>query len=94
MDEVDAMILGVTAYEMFAAGWPEVSEQDAFGNRLSGLCKYVASRTLTAAPFGRLAGRDDHRRFGGHRARLSKPTGKLSCYGAVWRSCATWPART
>ena len=47
------MILGAATYKLFAAGWPETSEQDEFGNRLNGMQKYVASRTLTAAPWGK-----------------------------------------
>lgn len=52
MDEVDTMLLGATTYKLFAAGWPENSEQDEFANRLNSMQKYVASRTLTEAPWG------------------------------------------
>src|SRR5690625_2376143 len=52
MDEVDTMLLGATTYKMFAAGWPNASNQGEFGNRLNGLHKYVASRTLTEAHWG------------------------------------------
>lgn len=52
MDEVDTMILGATTYKMFAAGWPDATNQGEFGDRLNGLRKYVASRTLTEAPWG------------------------------------------
>jgi dihydrofolate reductase len=40
----DAMLLGRVTYEGFAAAWPTMT--DGFADRMNGIPKYVASRTL------------------------------------------------
>lgn len=42
----DAMLLGRVTYEGFAAAWPEMTDEAGFADRMNGLPKYVASRTL------------------------------------------------
>jgi dihydrofolate reductase len=42
----DAMLLGRVTYEGFAAAWPEMTDESGFADRMNGLPKYVASRTL------------------------------------------------
>ena len=42
----DAMLLGRVTYEGFAAAWPEMTDESGFAERMNGLPKYVASRTL------------------------------------------------
>lgn len=41
-----ALLLGRKTYEMFAATWPLAEPGDVIGDRMNGLPKYVASRTL------------------------------------------------
>jgi dihydrofolate reductase len=41
-----ALLLGRKTYEMFAATWPLAEAGDPIGDRMNGLPKYVASRTL------------------------------------------------
>ena len=46
----DALLLGRTTYEGLAAVWPHLGEDPAMGHfaeRINGMPKYVASRTLT-----------------------------------------------
>lgn len=46
----DALVLGRKTYEGLAAVWPQLSDDPAFGRyaeRINGMPKYVASRTLT-----------------------------------------------
>jgi dihydrofolate reductase len=43
-----ALLLGRKTYEMFAATWPLAEAGDPIGDRMNGLPKYVASRTLDA----------------------------------------------
>ncbi|GGK85045.1 deaminase reductase [Sphaerisporangium melleum] len=42
----DALLLGRTTYESFAATWPLAGDDDPIGAKLNGVRKYVASRTL------------------------------------------------
>lgn len=55
MDEIDTMVLGAHTYEMFAGGWPQASKEDKIANRINALHKYVASHSLTEAPWGDFA---------------------------------------
>jgi dihydrofolate reductase len=47
LEAADALVLGRQTYEVFAASWPDAT--DDLANRLNALPKYVASRTLTDA---------------------------------------------
>jgi dihydrofolate reductase len=42
----DALLLGRVTYEGFAAAWPDMTDESGFAERMNGLPKYVASRTL------------------------------------------------
>lgn len=42
----DAFVLGRVTYEGFAAAWPSQSDEAGFADRMNGLPKYVATRTL------------------------------------------------
>lgn len=43
----DALLLGRVTYQGFAAAWPAMTEDGEFADRMNGLPKHVASRTLT-----------------------------------------------
>ena len=45
----DALLLGRLTYEGFAAAWPTIQGTGEFGEKMNGMPKYVASRTLTSA---------------------------------------------
>jgi dihydrofolate reductase len=42
----DALLLGRKMYEGFAAAWPTFTDEMGFADRMNGLPKYVASKTL------------------------------------------------
>ncbi|WP_030903679.1 dihydrofolate reductase family protein [Streptomyces sp. NRRL F-5126] len=44
----DAMLLGRKTYDIFASYWPTADPGDPFTERMNGMHKYVASRTLTS----------------------------------------------
>ncbi|GHI99254.1 deaminase reductase [Streptomyces olivaceus] len=44
----DAMLLGRKTYEIFASYWPTADPADPFTDRMNGMHKYEASRTLTS----------------------------------------------
>ncbi|WP_369192902.1 dihydrofolate reductase family protein [Streptomyces djakartensis] len=44
----DAMLLGRKTYDIFAAYWPTADPANPFTERMNGMRKYVASRTLTS----------------------------------------------
>ncbi len=45
----DALLLGRITYEGFAPAWPTMEGTGEFGEKMNGMPKYVASRTLTSA---------------------------------------------
>ena len=42
----DALLLGRTTYEGFAAAWPTMTDTGEFGERMNSMAKYVVSSTL------------------------------------------------
>jgi len=49
MNAADVLLLGRKTYDIFAAHWPRVSDEDEMAARLNGMPKYVVSRTLKSA---------------------------------------------
>jgi dihydrofolate reductase len=47
-ENVDAMLLGRKTYEIFASYWPNADPANPFTDRMNGMRKYVASRTLAS----------------------------------------------
>jgi dihydrofolate reductase len=45
----EALLLGRITYQGFAAAWPTMEGTGDFGDKMNGMPKYVASRTLTEA---------------------------------------------
>jgi dihydrofolate reductase len=45
----EALLLGRLTYEGFAKAWPTMTELGAFAEKMNGMPKYVASRTLDTA---------------------------------------------
>ena len=45
----DALLLGRVTYDGFAAFWPNVPDDDPFGQAMNGMTKYVVSNTLQSA---------------------------------------------
>jgi dihydrofolate reductase len=45
----DALLMGRVTYEVFAATWPEQTDEEGFADRMNSLPKYVVSTTLKEA---------------------------------------------
>jgi dihydrofolate reductase len=64
LDEVmasDALLLGKTTYEGFAAAWPGRTDEMGFGDKMNSMKKYVVSDTLKTADWNNaeiIAGKD------------------------------------
>ena len=43
----DALLLGRVTFGHFAAAWPEMADEEGFADRMNGIPKFVASRTLS-----------------------------------------------
>lgn len=52
VDAVDTLILGANTYRQSKDYWPYAEDQGEYGEKLNRLTKYVASSTLTEAPWG------------------------------------------
>ncbi|WP_405898240.1 dihydrofolate reductase family protein [Streptomyces sp. NBC_00727] len=47
-EDTDAMLLGRKTYDIFSSYWPTADPANPFTERMNGMRKYVASRTLTS----------------------------------------------
>lgn len=75
----DALLLGRKTYEIFAAYWPNVPDEDPIAGRLNSGPKYVATRTLDNAEW-----RNSNPSQGGHRRRGQPPQAAIQrdpCHG-------------
>ena len=52
IDSVDTMILGANTYNQTKDYWPNATDQGEWGRKLNDTTKFVASSTLTEAPWG------------------------------------------
>ena len=50
--QADALLLGRTTYQIWAAFWPTAGGDDGLKRRMNEIPKYVASRTMKEAPWG------------------------------------------
>lgn len=54
LDTIDTMILGANTYKMFAAYWPEATDDmGVFAEKLNSLSKFVVSNSMESAPWGK-----------------------------------------
>lgn len=51
LSESDALLLGRVTFERFAQAWPSITDEEGFADRMNGISKFVASRTM-AEPLG------------------------------------------
>lgn len=49
LQAADALLLGRTTYEGFAAAWPTMTDEVGFAEKMNGMPKFVVSSTLEAA---------------------------------------------
>src|SRR5438552_2455644 len=76
----DALLLGRTTYEAFAAAWPSMTHEGDFAERMNTMPKYVASRTLATTTWNASLLPDDPV---AEVARLKRePGGDLLVYGS------------
>ncbi len=69
--DADALLLGRTTYQIWAAFWPSLKDEESFGRRVNELPKYVVSKSLARADWAQ----HDRppRRPGGGGRRRSRP---------------------
>ena len=49
LEDAEAVLLGRTTYQIWAAFWPSLADEETFGRRLNSIPKYVVSNTLKRA---------------------------------------------